>query len=310
VGKITVGSKFMGFRDWRFKASIVLALATAVLVLSAPTAGATVTLGSSMSYPGNNVGIDCGSPTDECTYLSTRFQGDPRRSVRSPVTGTVVRWSVAVATAPASVRLRVLVAGPSPGGYTAQSSSSMQLASTPGTNHFTAAVPIPYGGRIGVDDPDAAVLVQTGVTRTEYVSLATPPDGVESFPFGSETAELLLSAEIEPANTFTVTRKRVPGRGRATLFVRFPNPGAMSIASSATRPPVGKATSARKPLVRPFATGVSGFGEQVVRLEATRSTKRRLKNERKVRGRVVLTYTPRYGTSSTQTVGLKLKLKR
>jgi hypothetical protein len=282
-------------------AAIIALAASAIL---AGRADATVTLGSSMAFSGNNLGVECGSPTDECTYAITRLPGGSSR-YRSRVNGTVVRWSVAVVAAPVSVRLRIL------GGFVAQSSSAAQVATVPGVNTFPAAVPISFGQLIGVDDPDAAVLVQTGVSSAQYASLPTQPDGVGNTAFDFEPAELLLRAEIEPTNAFTVTRKRVPGRGRATLFVRFPNPGTMSIASSARRPPVGKAANARKPLVKPFTQGVSGFGgERVVRLEATRSTKRRLKEERKVRGRVTLTYTPTGGTPSTQTVGLKLKLKR
>jgi hypothetical protein len=307
-------AKIIRTGEWQ-RSRLIAVVAMVALVTSAILAAkarATVTIGSSMSYPGDNIGIDCGSPTGDCTYAFLQHPGVPRRTA-SPVNGTVVGWSVAVAGAPAPVRLRVvqLVQGVGGNGVAYLHSSSTELATTTGINRFAATVPIGARQRIAVDDPDALVLVQTGVLGAQYGSFATQPDGSGASPGAFESAELLLSAEIEPTNTFSVTRKRVHGRGKATVFLGLPNPGTLSVESVARGKSAATAVRARKPLVTPFTQGISGsVREMGVFVAATKATKARLKQEGKVKGRLTLTFTPDGGTPFAQTIGLTLKLKR
>jgi hypothetical protein len=271
----------------------VPALALCAVGLAAPaTAQATVTIGSPMTVPANAGASGCGGPP--CTHSQSALPGS---TVASPVNGTVVRWRFEWAAFGGTARLRVIrPLTPSPM-FTASSAAETTAG---GSNDFATSVPISIGDRIGIDDLGTGGNASGLTPVTGAVDQAwdpAPADG-DSLPptSGNIDFELYLNADVEPTSSFSVTKvAKQAKRGTAAVTVSLPNPGRLEAAAG---------------LTQPASATLAGPGEATLILKPAKRARKRLRRKGKAAGPVPLTYTPSFGTASTRTVGVGLKLKR
>src|SRR5262249_20224753 len=83
-------------------------------------------------------------------------------------------------------------------------------------------------------------------------------------------------------------------KGTASLTATLPNPGTLAVG--------GK-------LVKAQTLAISAEGDQPLTLVPTKKTRKRLKDKGKTSGPRDLTYTPSFGSASTQSLRVTLKLK-
>jgi hypothetical protein len=276
--------------------ALLAVLASTAMLATPGAARANVTVGSSLNTAGNDFGIDCGSANGDCVLTLNRTLTSASRS--SPVNGTVVRWGVRVAPGAPFVRLRTVT-------RTGQFGPSGVIHPFPsaGLNEFTESVPIAEGSRVGVDDPAPGfVLVQTGVSRSFlYDSYIPGPDGSSLTGGASESGvELLLNAEIQPTNTFTV---QLLNQREPVLQVTWPNPGTFTVEAVP-----GLNGKGNKRLVLPLTETSRGFGgTSSLRPTLTPAARRVAKARGRAKGILAVTFTPTFGTPSSQQVPFTLR---
>jgi hypothetical protein len=175
--------------------------------------------------------------------------------------------------------------------------SSGPSASVAGFTQVPAAIPIALGDRIGVDDLGASNASGRSAVAGASMDywIGAPADGTSPPPtFTDPSFELFLNADIEPLNDAELTsvlRNKKAGRG--TAIVLLPNPGALLLGSK---------------LVKPKTLEASAPGKVVLDLVPTKKTRKRLIRKGKAAGPVSFTFTPDFGTASTDTVKVGLKL--
>jgi hypothetical protein len=291
-----------GFRP--IAVATIAAFALIAWSLPAP-AGATLTLGSPMTLP-SNASFGCLNPTN-CTFSQTVFPG---RVVTSPVNGTVSAWRVGW-TGPGLARLRVTRPMGANTLFVSSSAPSPQAVAG-GLNQFSANLPIAIGDGIGVDDlgtgtAQQRVPIDGARTASFDPALADGASGPPQVTFID--AETYLSAEIEPTNTLTATAKPTK-KGTSVLTARLPNPGTVSVGPAAAANAGRAGAAAARSPVKTAVKAAAGPGDLQLTLRPTKRSKKRLGEKGKAAGPVTLSYTPSFGIPSTQTLKIKLKLKR
>jgi hypothetical protein len=266
-------------------------LAICLAALLAPgSAPAAVTLGSPMAAIANSGVPGCGTPP--CVHSQSVLPG---RTTSSPVNGTIVRWRFDYSAAAGTVRLRVI--RPLATGGLFSSGPDASFVGIPAD--LPSSIPISIGDRIGIEQVSGPgnPVGFTGVPGSKLESWdPPPPDGVATpQTFDSIDFELYLNADVEPANTFAVGKvAKNKKKGTAALTVSLPNPGKLEATAALTQP----------------ASTIAGPGEVALTLKPTKKTRKSLRRKGKASGQVLLTYTPDFGTASTQTVKVGLKLKK
>jgi hypothetical protein len=260
-----------------------------------PSAGqATVTIGSSFAASGN-------SGTGPAVVLSQSAL--PGRQVSSPVNGTLVRWRFNWSACPSTAGLRV-IRPMSAGGFLFAVSASHSFACVSEPFEAPASIPIAIGDRIAIDETLTGVgnaVQESGVSGAETDNWSTSPsDGSTSSPDLAPTtnAELLLNADIEPTSAFAVSSTTLnKKKGTATISLNLPNPG--QLAATVTGATIAGSLS-RSVTPGPVDLVVKAKGKK----------KRKLNTTGKVKVAITATFTPTGGTSSAQTLKVKLKKKR
>jgi hypothetical protein len=141
---------------------------------------------------------------------------------------------------------------------------------------------------------------------------ASPESGSDTPGNGGSPAESAPSGTDIPSNVFRIARIRPSRRtGGATIVMNLPGPGVVKAVATASVPArllrtraAIRITAARKKLT------VAQGGKTRLSLRPTRAARRALARKRKLRVRLVLTYTPTGGTPSTQRRAVTLKLRR
>ncbi|MGZ5342585.1 MAG: hypothetical protein ACXWEK_06095 [Solirubrobacterales bacterium] len=265
-----------------------------------------MTIGSDLSpAPNSTIG---GSPT----LLQTALPG---ARLTSPVNGLVVRWRAMVAGATTNAGVRVV----RPLGGSRLFLSEASLVGVPeGGAAIPAVIPISVGDSVALD-LDGTLRFQTPVAGAVYDSWAPHPGtGIAPATPTPPTAdrELYYNAEIEPTNTFTLSAPVLDRKkGSATVNVELPNVGSVQAISTdvklvaAARPkPKKKKKAKRKPLIAPFTATSVGPGTVTLKLDPSKPIHKTLRATGKAKGQVSITYTPQFGTETTQNLSLKLKL--
>src|SRR5512147_2328219 len=187
-------------------ARILIAAVAGSAFLAAPTAQASVTVGSPLTGPFFST-VTCGNAAG-CTWANTAL-AEPGANVTSPLSGAVVRWRIA-GNYGGTFKLRIL--RPAGGGqYTGAGTTSPQTVTGTTTQTFTANLPVQAGDLIGINYGNGHHLSDASVTASA-ISLWAPALGDGSMGAPSSFAsnfELLFNADVEPSSTFTVGKPRL-----------------------------------------------------------------------------------------------------
>lgn len=283
----------------------VLVLAAALI--AAPAAQAAITVGSTLSAPfDNSIGGNI-----------TAFPTAPASLVTaSPVTGTVVGGNVKQGGSPVnawgSASLRVVHT--LPGGLYQVTASGPANAIPAGSGIFplSAHVAIAKGDLVaiqGTGQVDEAI--SAGATYLFRITSTFPTGGPPAMMSGGNTnTELLYNAQIDPTNTFTLGAPTILKKGKATVVVTVPNPGAIGGGSSND---TGLAATAKKkkkkakPLLAQVSATAADAGPVTLTFSTSKAGKKLLREKGKLKTSAKIVYTPTGGSASTQTIQLKLK---
>ncbi len=180
--------------------SLLTALAaTAVLAVGGASAeAAPVIVGSPLANEYSN-----GILLHSLTLANQRLE-DPSANVTSPVSGAVIRWTVAD-TNGGPFALRVLQ--PAGGAnWTGNGTSAAETISDDSSKtSFSTDLPIAAGDMVGLDAPKGARIgVHQVVTPLGFEFWEPPlPDGRTAAPEGGESDEIGFNAEVQPAPAVT-----------------------------------------------------------------------------------------------------------
>jgi hypothetical protein len=268
-------------------------LACAAVLTAGGPAPAAVTIGQ--VAPGS-VSTTCTGPGLDADYLQPSVTSGDLYIAREA--GRIVSWSTrAVGGSGQRYTLKVFRRTTDPDIFRVIAQSAPQIL-TPGLSSYPADLPVSSGDLIGFHEDGAA----------NACTFAVPADSVLSregnLPNGSSGAfapvadsRLNLEAVLDPTNAFSVEGvKRDRRAGTATLAMRLPNPGVVTL--------TGKGLKTKRPSKTTFAAGTVSFW-------IASSGKRRRKLNRTGSAVIPLTatFTPAGGDPATQTLKVKLKKK-
>jgi hypothetical protein len=275
---------------------------------AAPAAQATITVGSDLSR----------AVTDSVGGPITAVSLSP--SAVSPVNGTVVGFKVKESPGGAlswgNVKARVL----RPVGATFDGVATGPLTGVPtaptANTIFSLPVqlPIAKGDSVGIDTGLGGNIVQSApVVGAAYgywspvLTDSAPPSAPTP---GSAGRENLFNAQIDPSNAFTVGTPAILKKGKATVVVTVPNPGAITGGSSNDTSLAATAKKKRKkakPLLVQVSATAAAAGPVTLTLSASKAGRKLLREKGKLKTSAKIVYTPTGGSASTQTIQLKLK---
>jgi hypothetical protein len=276
------------------------------LIGPATAQGTVVTVGNPLTatFSPNSVGAP--------PATLANFVLPPGANVTSPVTGTIVRWRITQATG-GPFRLRVLA--PQGGTtYTGVAASEPRSPLGTETQSFTTNLPISAGQLIGLDLTTASD--QIGVASTigsgaMYGTWSPALTDGETRPltfFGTSDTEIGFNADVAtiPSNADTLGKVKLnKHKGTATLAVRVPGPGTLSLTGKNVKPqrPAREATASQ---------AVTAAGTVKLFVKAKGKAKKKLNKTGKAKVKVTVTYTPTGdlpGVPNTETKHLKLVKK-
>jgi hypothetical protein len=275
--------------------ALTLGAGAAWLALAAP-APAAVTIGSNLTTPATDNSPGCNLACTTANLALPAANQAPDGLV-SPVTGTVTSWRIASGSSGNPVSLRVL----RPAGTLTFTGVG---TSAPGTTvggiagPFPTSLPINAGDSIGVDSPNAALILgMNGAATSIYWTIPPLAEGAARLGTASPGREVMVQATVEPSNQLAIQRVRKNKRkGLAKLVVIAPNAGGLKLG--------GK-------LIKLKGPKRVGAGQRfVVNVKAKGKKAKKLKRNGKVGVKPKLTYIPDAGTSATRPVKLKLKQKK
>jgi hypothetical protein len=117
-----------------------------------------------------------------------------------------------------------------------------------------------------------------------------------------------------PPNDFTVPGGSVTfGNGSATVTVNVPGPGVVTAtdASSAAASRVATAAAKKKkPLIKPARAVAKKAGPVKLRIKPTKAGRKILRNKKKLKVRLAITFTPTGGSPRTEVSRLTIKVKK
>jgi len=279
---------------------------TAAMIAASPARGA-VTIGSDLAPPPPGLLQTC-----TCTVLQTTLPG---ATLSSPVNGTIVRWrafvhSITPQNVPAGIRVvrpvgpsRTFIGGP------VLTPVAQDGAIVP------AALPISIGDRIALD-VDGTV---AGNATTAGASLDTwntmQPSGPAPPPDSSNAWEVYYNADVEPTNTFTLGSATADTKtGTTTIDATLPNVGSVQVSSTTVRHAGAEGSKSKKkakpPVIDPFTASSVGPGPVTLKLEAGKKAAKLLRKRGKLSATVTFTYTPDFGTTTSQSVQTYLQKKK
>jgi hypothetical protein len=216
-------------------------------------------------------------------------------------TGTITSWSTQSSGA-ALQQLTMKMWRPVSGTtYQAIGHAGPQTLTAGSINTFPASVRVQPADVLGFHTP-SAVSTETQcvfpAAGAHYLDASSDlPDGGQG-PFMdiAQNVSLNISAIFVPDNTFAVAKKsRNKHRGTASITFNLPNDGDLAGSGSGA-----KVSSGARP------SKSVGAGTATLVVKARGKKKRRLDSTGKAKLNVSVTYTPTQGTSSTQSVKVKL----
>jgi hypothetical protein len=278
---------------------LVTSLGFALFAMPAASSGS-VTIGANLAVLTPNIaGYNCSS-THQCTVANTSLIPSVTASggLASPVKGVVTSFQVRTGNTAGPIQLRVL--RPAGNEYTGVGTGG---AVTPPTNQisppFPVNLPILPGEIIalncclnGLSNNATANSTMGNFASWGTAGFQPLGDGETREPdSGTHPAVLMVSAQVEPDNSFTLGKVKAK-LGRIRLKVTVPNPGVLSAGTRLLK-------SSRFTVKTPGTVTMVG--------KPTRTGRARLSRTGKLK--VVVTYTPTFGTATTQKAKAKTKPK-
>jgi hypothetical protein len=283
----------------RVRAPIVIGMAAAALAVPSVSQGA-VTIGANLgALVPAPLPYNC-SASHVCTVANTTLIPSVTApgGVASPVKGTVTSFEVRTGGATAPLQLRIL--RPAGSDYTGAGTSAPV---TPPLNQisppYPVSLPIQSGDILGLNccqsaannNATATLPVGNFATWGTVANLALG-DGQTRPPDSSNHQwAVIVRGEVEPDNSFTLGKVEAK-LGRIRLKVTVPNPGVLSAGTRLLK-------SSRFTVTTPGTVTLVG--------KPTRTGRARLSGTGKLK--VVVTYTPTFGTATTQKAKAKTKPK-
>jgi hypothetical protein len=297
----------------RFVAVPVLATSLGLLASVAPASSwGSVTIGANLVVLTPAVaGYNCSS-SHQCTVANTSLVPSVTASggFASPVKGMVTSFQVRTGGVAAPIQLRIL----RPAGleYTGAGTGAPV---TPPLNQispaFSVSLPIVPGEIValnccmnggGANNTTSAPIGNFASWGT--VAFLPLADGETREPdSGTHDGAMMLSAQVEPDNFFTLGKAKATGR-RVNLDVTVPNPGVLKAGDPGDATVAVAAKKKKKArLLKPTTLNVAAGAATLV-VNLTKAGRARLKSAGKLKVKVV--YTPTFGAAATQ----KTKAKR
>lgn len=268
----------------------------AILALPAAASGAVVFGSNLASAPMLNTNCTLSCTTANSTLDRTHLAG---RALNSPVTGTVTSFSVRSGST-GNVSLRIL----RPVGvntFTGAGTSGLVSIGVGITGPIAVALPIQEGNAIGLDNPNAHLVLAANPRAAQIYW--TPPlaDGSTLTGATASGLETMVQATVEPSNELDFGKvRRNEKQGTARVTVEVPNEGVLNFSGNKVGVSAGGGASAAR-TVR--------VGELTVKIRAKGKKRRNLNSKGKVTVKPVFTYTPTNGLTSEQSRKLKLRKK-
>jgi hypothetical protein len=274
-----------------------LAMTSLGLALIPATAGAVVTVGSTLTASHSGV-VSTGA---DAVYVNTALAG-AAFPTGSPVSGTVIRWRLrGVSPSGMTNTFNIRILRPAGAGtFTGVGTGAPQTLFNGFddlTRTFDTALPIHAGDQIGLAATNSAGTPTGGGAGDSFENFSDFADGSSSGnslgTFASQ--QVLFNADVEPTNVFSLSAPQPDKkRGTATIVVTLPNAGSLQVQGTA---------------IQPQTLTSSVEGQQTASLLPTGPTRKRLKRKGKASGSATFTYTPSFGTATTQTVTFALRKK-
>jgi hypothetical protein len=277
-----------GGPNWWHRSAVAALTATVLLLVGAPSASGSVTIGQ--------VGPPVGCAPDNDWAQLTVTSGT---SYVVPETGSLTSWST-VANAMAGMSMSMKVFRPAGGtNYTVVGHAGSENLDQGHLNTFPASVPVKPGDLLGLHSVTNGVgCVLAGAGDSYLNGFGDAADGSEvNFPITYPDNRLNISALLEPLNDFTVGKTtRNKKKGTATVKLDLPNPGELAASGGGLK--ISSATT------KSVAAGTASL-----RIRAKGLNSRKLKATGKVKVTVVVTYTPANGLPKSRQVKVKLRKK-
>jgi hypothetical protein len=313
----------------------VVLSALLALTLGTASAQAAVTVGSNLAATAN-------AGSGDQTYSSSSLPG---QLTTSPISGVIHIWRIKGGASPGTIRFRVLrpQGGPFLGAGTGPTETISGAFSE--VKPFTIGpqgLPIEAGDRIGIDDgvvgADPVSGMQVSTTPGAAYDSWSPflADGASLAPtISGAPRELLLNADVEPdvdrdrfgdethdacasqtatagpcSNSFSLAAAALK-KGASQLNVTVPGAGTITAgdASDTSFAAVAARKRKRRALVNKAALTRTDTTQGAVQLTLTptKAAKKRLKEKGKARATLKVVFTPKGGSSSSQTLAVRLK---
>jgi hypothetical protein len=213
--------------------------------------------------------------------------------------GTITSWSTLSAAAGARYVFKLFRRTSDPDAYQVVGRATAHTLSA-GLNTFAADLQVESGDMIGLREAGAGMSSCTFPMPGDGVLRATGDLGNgQAGQFSPvPNVRLNLSAVLVPSNTFTITAiSRNRRRGTARLTAQVSNPGVVTIAGKGLK---GGRTTRSLAAAGPVSFAVAVVGKR----------SRRLSRAGKLRLPVTVTFLPIGGDPSSQTISVKLRMRR
>jgi hypothetical protein len=279
------------------KLGIVVCLAALLVMASAGTTRAAVTIGQT-------------APSAEfCQPSRDRLQptvtsGNSYVVPATVAAGAITSWATE-AMAGAGRMLAMKVYRPLGGASYMVVGHDGPHSLSPGTlNTFPTSVPVKAGDVLGSSTPAAAGMpgCSFGAPGDAYIHRSpTLADGDSGdFPNATPDVRLNVSAVVNPSNSFSLGKvRRNTKKGTATVAVTVPNPGSLRLSGKDLRK-----ASAPGALV---AKEVAAPGTVKLKITAKGRKRRGLNQEGRVKVKPRITYTPTGGDPASRSTKLNLR---
>jgi hypothetical protein len=200
---------------------------------------------------------------------------------------------------PNTIQLRVLrPSGPDYiGAGTSEPQTLPNAANDDVLREFGTSMPIRAGDQIGLGTAANAIGPKNSAPSPGVFGVNAFSDGSTSgVHVAAANGELLVNAEVEPTNTFSLSPiQRSKRKGTATVTASLPNPGTFEVQGG---------------LIGPQTVDVAAPGDLALTLQPTQPVRKQLKKLGKAVVDATFVYAPLFGKHRAQSVLFTLKLKR
>jgi hypothetical protein len=281
------------------------AVALIALAAAAPSASASITIGSDLTPSPTALPNGCTLSTPPCTIVQTSTHAGNSYVAKSPTAGTVTAFSVKSGGAESlTFRLAGLNSAIAPTKLTGDGTGPTLTLPAAGTYSVATTLAIKAGDYIGIDTSSTRAVSSSATCGTGAGLLITHPvltNGAAQSVNSNGACEVLVSATVTPSNAFGFGKlKRNLQLGSASLTVKVPGPGKLGLKGKGVKAQSAGAVASKR---------VSKAGDATLRIRATGKAKTRLKNTGSVKVKVKVKFTPNGAKARTKARKVKLVKK-